>query len=46
MGPTWPFLLMHGSHDMRHIGFLRVDMLSTDPRDLGRHNFPSCYMYV
>ena len=22
---------------MRHTGFLRVDGLSTDPRDLGRH---------
>ena len=36
-GPKWPFLLMYGSHDMRHIGFLRVDGLSTDPRDLGLH---------
>ena len=30
-GPTWPFLLMYGSHDMRHIGFPQVDGLSTDP---------------
>ena len=37
-GPKWPFLLMYGSHDMRHTGFLWVDGLSTDPRDLGRHN--------
>ena len=21
----WPFLLMYGSHDMRHTGFLQVD---------------------
>ena len=25
MGPTWPFLLMNGSHDMRHTGFPQVD---------------------
>ena len=31
-GPKWPFLLM-----MRHTGFPRVDGLSMDPRDLGRH---------
>ena len=36
-GPKLPFLLMYGSHNMRHTGFLRVDGLSTDPRDLGRH---------
>ena len=36
-GPKWPFLLMYESHDMRHTGFPRVDGLSTDPRDLGRH---------
>ena len=28
---------MYGSHDIRHIGFPRVDGLSTDPRDLGLH---------
>ena len=37
-GPKWPFLLMYGSHNMRHTGFPRVDGLSMDPRDLGRHN--------
>ena len=37
--PKWPFLLMYGSHDMRHTGILRVDGLSTDPQDLGRHSF-------
>ena len=45
-GPKWPFLLMYKSHDMRHTGFPRVDGLSTDPRDLGRHNIgyspPKC----
>ena len=35
-GPKWPFLLMYGSHDMRH-RFSQVDRLSTDPRDLGHH---------
>ena len=34
-GPEWPFLLMYGSHDMRHTSFSRVDELSTDPRDRG-----------
>ena len=36
-GPKWPFLLMYGSHDLRHSGFPRVNGWSTDPRDLGRH---------
>ena len=36
-GPKWPFLLMYGSHDMRHTGFPRVDELSTDSQNLGRH---------
>ena len=45
--PKWPFLLMYGSHNMRHTSFLQVDRLSTDPRvdglstnprDLGRYN--------
>ena len=26
--PKWPFLLMYGSHDIRHTGFPRVDGLS------------------
>ena len=37
-GPKCSFLLMYGSHDMRHIGFPLVDGLSTDSRDLGRHS--------
>ena len=37
-GPNWPFLLVYESHDMRHTGFPRVDELSTDSRNLGRHN--------
>ena len=31
------FLLMYESHNMRHTGFPRVDELSTDPREMGRH---------
>ena len=37
--PKWSFLLMYGSHDMRHTGFPRVDGGQRDPRNLGRHNF-------
>ena len=44
-GPKWPFLLMYGSHDMRHTSFPQVDGFSTDPRDLGRHTFP-CFLLV
>ena len=36
-GPKWPFLLKYGSRDTRHIDFSRVDGLSTDIPDLGRH---------
>ena len=37
-GPKWPFfLLMYGSHKMRHTGFSQVDGLSMDPREMGRH---------
>ena len=36
-GPKWPFLLRYGSHDTRRIDFPRVDGLSTDTPDLGRH---------
>ena len=35
MGQTWPFLLMYGSHGMRHTGFLQVDGGQRDPRDKG-----------
>ena len=34
-GPKWPFLLMYGSHDMRHSGIPQVDRSSTDPREMG-----------
>ena len=45
-GPQWPFLFMYGSHNMRHIGFPRVDGLSTHPRDLGRHRLVSEFRYT
>ena len=35
MGSTWPFLLMYGSHGMRHTGFPQVDGGQRDPRDRG-----------
>ena len=34
--PMWSFLLMYGSHDMRH-RFPQVDGGQRDPRDLGCH---------
>ena len=40
-GPKWKFLLMYGSHNMRHTDFPWVDELSMDPRDLGRHSLVS-----
>ena len=46
MGPTWPFLLMYGSHDMRHTGFPQVDGGQRDPRDLRRHSLVSEHRYT
>ena len=37
MGPTWPFLLMYGSHDMRHTGFRRLTAINGTTLGLGRH---------
>ena len=37
MGLTWSFLLMYGSHDMRHTDFTQVDGGQRDPRESGRH---------
>ena len=37
--PMWPFLLMYGSHDMRHTSFSQVDGGQWDPRGMGRHTF-------
>ena len=31
MGPTWPFLLMYESHDIRHIGFRRLTVVNGTP---------------
>ena len=45
MGPTWPLLLMHGSHDMRHRGFPQVDGGQRDPREMGRHIISIKYDY-
>ena len=39
--PMWPFLLMHGSHDMGHIGFPQVDGGQRDPPEMGRHSLVS-----
>ena len=38
MGPKWPFLLMYGSHNMRHTGFHGLTSYQRDPLDSGRHN--------
>ena len=35
----WQFLLMYGSHDMRHTGFPQVDGGQRDPWEMGRHIF-------
>ena len=35
--PVWPFLLMYGSHDVRHTGFSQVDGGQRDTPVLGRH---------
>ena len=34
-GPYWIILLMHGSHDMRHIGFRRLTVVNEIPGFLG-----------
>ena len=35
MGSMWPFLLMYGSHDMRHKGFRRLTVVNKTPGNLG-----------
>ena len=40
-GPTWPFLLMYGFHDMRHIGFRRLTVVNGTPGDRGVTMFES-----
>ena len=39
--PMWPFLLIYGSHNMRHTDFLQVDGGQRDPREMGLHSFNS-----
>ena len=29
--PMWPFLLMYGSHDLRHTGFRRLTVVNGTP---------------
>ena len=36
--PMRSFLLMYGSHNMRHTGFPQVDGGQRDPQEMGRHN--------
>ena len=31
MGPTWSFILMYESHDMRHTGFRRLTVVNGTP---------------
>ena len=31
MGSMWPFLLMYGSHDMRHTGFRGLTVVNGTP---------------
>ena len=45
-GPKRLFLLEYGSHDTRSIDFPRVDGLSTDTPDLGRHSTPFSIMLI
>ena len=40
--PMWPFLLIYGSHDIRHTSFPQVDGGQRDPREMGRHIFNAC----
>ena len=44
MGPTWPFLLMYGSHDMRHAGFSQVEQIP--PPNVKDPNFILGQTYV
>ena len=41
-----PFLLSYGSRDTRHVDFPRVNGLSTDTPDLGRHNIFNYSIYL
>ena len=36
-GPTWSFLLIYGSHDMRHTGFRRLTVVNGTPENGASH---------
>ena len=40
--PMWPFLLMYGSHDMRHIGFRRLTVVNGPPK-IGASHKINCF---
>ena len=44
MGPTWPFLLMYGSHDMRHTGFHRLTVVNGTPGIRASHERPITFL--
>ena len=44
--PMWPFLLMYGSHDMRHTSFSQFDGGQRDPREMERHIYHNPYDHV
>ena len=44
--PMWPFLLMYGSHDMRHTGFSQVNGGQRDPLEMGRHTLSRFIMLL
>ena len=44
--PMWSFLLMYGSHDMRHTGFSQVDGGQRDPRENGASQFKIQFLYL
>ena len=43
--PMWPFLLMYGSHDMRH-SFSQVDGGQRDPWEMGRHTHTHTHIEI
>ena len=36
-GPTWSFLLMYGSHDMRYTGFRKLTVVNGTPGNGASH---------
>ena len=43
-GPTWPFLLMYGFHDMIHTGFRKLTVVNGTPGDRGVTNALATFM--